>query len=206
MRKSEFQMELERRRKKRESLKLKKSPFKNAIKNTTVLIMSTALITYPLNIPYTNAHFTDKITTAIHNVLGMRTLSKLNTGTVELFFDIHQFNNLDADFDVNFADNTLVVSMRVPDGFGFNASDVIIDSVKFTYDDGIIDITPMDVETSGNKIKLTFNWSKIEGYIDSDDNTPVFDISGKGAGGGLSGLGERFIFVGHGRIADLDKE
>lgn len=206
MRKREFQIKLKNCRKKQEPLTVKKSPFKEAIRNTTVLIMSTALISYPLNIPHTNAHFTDKITTAIYNALGMRTPSKLNTGAAELSFDIHRFNNIDVDIDVDFAENALVASISLPDGLGFVASDIIIDSVKFTYDDGIIDISPIDVETGGNDIKLTFNWREIESYLDSDDNAPVFDISGKGAGKGLSGLGEKFIFIGHGRTADLDKE
>jgi len=188
---------------------VKKSPIKNAIKRTTVLIMSTALIAYPLKLPNINAYFSDKITTDIYkdlNVMNLSKLNKLKTGTANLVFDIHRFDNLDAIFNVSFAENLLFVSMELPKGFGFYASDVIKDSVKFAYDGEIVDITPIDIGTNGNNIKLTFIWSEIESYINNDDNSPIFVISGKGAGKGLSGLGEKFIFAGHGEIADLDRQ
>lgn len=209
MRKKEIKA-LERRMRKREPSNKTKSPLRGIVKSTTLLIMSTALITHPLNISYTNAHFTDKISsdkigTATNNILGMRAFGKTNGGTLELAFDIHQFN-IEAGFEVDFAQNYLIVNMSLPKGFGFNADDILMDSMKIDYNGELIDISPTEIKTNGNNIKLTFNWSKIEGYIDSDDNAPQFDISGKGTGEGASGLGERFIFVGRGKMPELDRE
>lgn len=186
--------------------KPEKLSLKTAIKGTTMLIMSTTLISHPINIPLINAYFTDKISTINRKTMGIQALSKPNIGSVELFFDIHRFNDIAVDIDVDFRENLLIVSMYLPEDSGFKASDIIIDSVKFAYDDKLVDVSPVNVSAKGDNIRLTFDWNIIEDYVGNGDTTPEFDISGKGAGKGLSGLGERFIFVGHGKTPDLERE
>ena len=170
--------------------------------------MSTALVTYPLEFPYINAYFTDRIIYSEdgRNISGKKTFSTMNKGVAELYFDIHTFTNLNVYFSVKFVDDILIAVMNLPDDCGFDASDIIISSLELSYNNEIIDLSPISVETKGKHIELKYNWSKIEGFIDSDDNSPAFDLSGKGQGLGKSGLGEKFIFKGSGRTPDLQKE
>ena len=193
--------------KKQGPLRTIKSVFKGTVRNTTILVMSTALVTYPLDFPYVNAFFTDKIIySKDSSISGKRTFTTMNNRIVQLYFDIHRFDKLNVDFDVRFADDILIAAMNLPDDCGFNAADIIINSLEISYDNEIIDLSPLDVETSGKHIQLKYDWSLIEKFIDSDDHTPAFDISGKGEGMGKSGLGEKFVFRGAGRTADLQKE
>ena len=180
--------------------------FKKVIRNTTILAISTALATSPINIPYTSAYFTDKISTKVHDVMGIRTLSKNSSGTIELSFDVHRFNNIRTEFDVDFNDNTLIVKISIPDKFGFNEKNIIVDSLELTYEDEIIKIKPIHDEVKGDELVIIFDWEEVADYIDNDDNSPKFNITGKGVGKGISGLGERFVFFGSGGITDINKE
>lgn len=183
---------------------------KTAFKKTAVLVMSTALITHPIDLPYIHAYFTDKIISSAsgvrNNTLGLRALEVLERGAVELAFDIHRFTDLDIDVEVRFVKGLLLVEMTLPEGFGFTAGDILQNSLKLAYDGEIIEIAPTDIEINGNDIKVTYDWNEVEKVLDIDDNSPRFELSGKGAGWGESGLGERFIFRGQGKIADLDWE
>lgn len=193
--------------KKPEQIKSVKSVFKGAVRNTTIIVMSTALVTYPLDLKYINAYFTDRIVYSKDGrISGKRTVTTMSNGVVELYFDIHTFNDLKVDFNVQFVDDILIAEMSLPDDCGFNAEDIMIDSLELTYDNEIIGISPIEVQTSGRHLQLKYDWRKIAAFIDIDDYTPAFDISGKGRGMGKSGLGEKFIFRGSGRTPDLQRE
>ena len=188
-------------------IKSVKSLFKGAVRNTTILVMSTSLVTYPLDFPCINAFFTDRIVYSNHgSIFGKRSFATMGKAVVELYFDIHTFNNLNVDFNVEFIDDILTACMNLPDDCGFNADDIIIGSLEMSYKNEKIDLIPIDVQTKGKNIELKYDWSKIERFIDAEDNTPSFDISGNGQGLGKSGLGEKFKFKGFGRIADLQQK
>ncbi|MFY9414290.1 MAG: hypothetical protein WAP27_05960 [Tepidanaerobacteraceae bacterium] len=188
-------------------IKSVKSLFKGAVRNTTILVMSTSLVTYPLDFPCINAFFTDRIVYSNHgSIFGKRSFATMGKAVVELCFDIHTFNNLNVDFNVEFIDDILTACMNLPDDCGFNADDIIIGSLEMSYKNEKIDLIPIDVQTKGKNIELKYDWSKIERFIDAEDNTPSFDISGNGQGLGKSGLGEKFKFKGFGRIADLQQK
>lgn len=191
----------------KQSIKAASSTIKTAFKKTAVLVMSTALITYPIDFSYVHAYFTDRIVYGSRNSTpGLLALNALERGAVELCFDIHRFTDLKIDVDVKLLKGLLLVELTLPEGFGYTADDIIQNSLELFYDEEIIDTTPTDIETDGNEIKVTYDWDKVERAIDSDDNSPTFELSGKGEGKGVSGLGERFIFKGQGKIADLNWE
>ena len=57
----------------------------------------------------------------------------MGKAVVELCFDIHTFNNLNVDFNVEFIDDILTACMNLPDDCGFNADDIIIGSLEMSY-------------------------------------------------------------------------
>lgn len=186
--------------------KLLKAVLKGTAKSSSILIISSVLLA-PLNPSYTKAYFTDKITSANpHNSHVLSTFSNINSSSVSLSFDVHRFNNLVIDLEIDFMDDILVASLMIPSDYGFEASDILIDSLELIYGNQVIEVPPASVTTNGTELRLTFNWSSIERFLDGRDNSPSFELTGKGAGEGLSGLGERFIFSGSGSLPDLAAE
>jgi hypothetical protein len=188
--------------------KITSKPVKAALKGTAFFAILVFLIACLFKIPYTNAYFSDRIISGDsggYGISGIASRSAQNSGTAVLFFDVHQIN-LAADLDVNFAKDVLTATITIPESYGFYAEDVIFDSTEIVYGNESIGVSPLGYAATGNTLKLFYAWSEIEKYIGGSDNTPSFAISGKGAGEGKSGLGERFVFTGTGRIADLDME
>lgn len=184
--------------------KLLKAVLKGTAKSSSILIISSVLLTQPLNHSYTMAYFTDKISTANHK--NLRTLSALNSlssASVNLSFDVHNFNNLAMDLEIDVDKNLLIASLRIPSDYGFEASDIIINSLELFHDNEVIKVPLKSAMADGAELQLIFKWSDIEGFISSEDSNPTLKLTGRGAGKGLSGLGERFVFSGRGSLPDL---
>jgi hypothetical protein len=171
----------------------------------TILLAAVTLVSSPRGLPYLEAYFTDKITYG-NDGSRMPAAHDRNPGLLWLAFNVHRFDDLTADPKVDFNENTLTVTIGLPEDGGFSADDVLANSIRFSYKDETIAIAPFDIETTGHELKMHFAWQEIEGFLAPADHNPTLDIAGKGLGGGNSGLGEKFTFTGHGTIPDLQKE
>ena len=169
---------------------------KKVIKNATTVILVTGLIVYPLHLSYTGAYFTDKAFPGGSKADG-RTRTSHDSDVIKLFFDIHKFSSLDVILDVE--DNILLAQMSIPSDSGFSTEDIIIEIIKLTYNGSVTEIAPSEVNPSGNQLSLVFDWDQALDF-NNNNETLYVSISGRGAGGGLSGLGEKYIFDGYGKL------
>jgi len=203
MEKADLLTRIERRKKKQESQKAAHSTFKNILKGTAVFVISASLVSCTLNLPYIRAYFTDKIIYS-ESYKGEKALNSMGVGPVKLFFDIYCFNYLDVYLELMQKENILIAGIKLPPNCGFTESDIIIKSVKLSCRDGSAGaITPINAKLQVGELKIIFDWTEVLALIDDDDNNLGFDISGKGAGPGLSGFGEKFTFKGYGEITGL---
>lgn len=215
MRFSKLQQRILRRTKQKECLKI----MSRVIQGTAIFFATTALASSSCKLPVTNAYFTDVISTlnqeeqvALAGPFAMRSAGLFSgfgltydsfSGSVQLFFDVHRFEQLAVAFDLNLAEDLLTAQLNIPSGLGFEAEDIINSSIGFFYNGVLLAVQPAAADTQGNTLTLSFVWSEIQALINSEDLMPQFDLVGRGAGAGLSGLGESFIFKGTGQVSGL---
>ena len=164
------------------------------------LIIGALLISYSLNLPRINAYFTDSISFG-SSLVGGRGLNSVSVP--RLTFKVHKFTNLKVHLHLIPEEGILSAALNLPDGSGFDATDILRNSIELGYDrQPRPAMAPISLAASGQRLEVTFDWGEIEHLIGADKD-PGFELTGKGSGAGESGRGERFIFSGHGQITNL---
>ena len=191
---------LDRHRKKEKRMRAIKAALKGTLKNTTMMVMSSALIIYPFHFPKTDAYFID---TAAPGSSSDQQIRLFSDEKLKLFFNIHEFDNIAIDYEIDFNKGILIAEMEIP--IGFCAGDILIDTLEISYGGETMETRPLRSRDQGSILQVYFDWDAIDRFLEEEDKGPSFEISGKGEGRGISGLGERFIFQGSGKLPDLDK-
>lgn len=162
------------------------------IEKMAIVMLSAGLIAYPFNLSYTDAYFTDKASTKTKT----RSLN-YHSDSMGLSFEVHRFTDLKVRLEIS--GDQLLATINIPSGYGFSSSDIDIGTIEFDYSSSLSQQIPTRIDTSGTELSMVFNLNEVMSF--DDYQVPLsFRITGKGAGKGLSGLGERFVFDGHSEL------